>query len=88
MATSKRELLDTMNKELAQPGTVAYSKRQMELLVTCVEDVENAVLKLDASIRKSSDSSEKLGGKLVWLNGVLAVATAVGAIATFLQTIK
>jgi len=82
MTTGKRELLESMNKESAQPGSVTYAKRQMELMVACVEDVENAVLKLDKSIYRSSELSDRLGRKLFWLNVVLTVATVMVAVAT------
>ncbi len=88
MATGKRELLENMNREGAQPGGVTYAKRQMELIVACVEDVENAVLKLDGSIKRSSDLSDQLGRKLFWLNVILTAATVLGAVATFVQVIK
>ena len=84
----KWDLLEEMVNAGAQPGTVAYGKLEGRLHVTCVEDVEKAVLKLESAITRSADLSDSLGRKVFWLNVVLTIATAVGAFATVYQVIK
>ena len=88
MENGKREVLAEILLAGAQPGGVTHSKQHAELLVACVEDVEKALLGLDASIKAASAQSDRLGLRIVWLNVVLAIATAVGAVATFWQVFR
>lgn len=46
------------------------------------EKIKSAVADFQSAIEKIGEKSDKLSVKLLWLNIVLTIATAVGAIAT------
>jgi hypothetical protein len=57
----------------------------MEILVTCVEDLEKGLSNLEASMNNNAQSSDHLATKVFWLNVVLAFATVIGTLIAVYQ---
>lgn len=53
-----------------------------------VNEINISLVELKNVIKTSNNNSEKLSNKLLWLNVVLTIATAVGAIATAILAFK
>lgn len=83
---SKFRNTETLINDIASPmatsNGVGYERAKAELAAKLANDVSEIFEKLNTSILASSESSDKLGKKIFWLNIVLALATSVGAIAT------
>lgn len=75
-----RELVGT-----AQPGSPVHEQQKMGVVVRCTEDLEKALGSLEKSMNDNASASDKLSAKVYWLNVILAIATAVGTIATIAQ---
>lgn len=69
--------LDESLKELRHEINVSATKNS-----EAVNFVSNKLSELSSNIEKSQESSQKLGGKILWLNIVLTFATVIAAIAT------
>jgi len=80
----KNEILKTLI-DTAEPGSRAHEQQKMGIVVRCTEDLEKALGSLEKSMNHNANASDKLATKVYWLNVILAVATAVGTIATIVQ---
>jgi hypothetical protein len=68
-----------------QPGSPVHEQQKMGIVVRCTEDLEKAIGSLEKSMNLNASSSDRLAAKVYWLNVILAIATAIGAIATIAQ---
>jgi hypothetical protein len=78
---TKEEILADL-KGTAEPSSVVHEQQKMAIIVRCTQDLEKSLKSLEESQIKSSESTNKLSNRLVWLEITLVVATIVGAIAT------
>jgi hypothetical protein len=72
----------------AQVGSQIHEQQKAALTVLCTEDIEASLKSLENQLKLNSESSDKVGNKIFWLNVVLALATIVGAVATAFIAIK
>lgn len=81
---------DELLKQLCHTGrtTPEYLILQAALYARCAADIEEALQLLRDSVEAASKSSSCLSKRLLWLNVVLTIATAVGALATLLMALK
>ncbi len=70
------------------PGSEVHEQRKAGIVVRCTEDIEISMNSLKEQLIENSKSSHELSNRLFWLNGVLTVATVLGAVATVLMAIK
>lgn len=80
----KNEILKAL-VDTAEPGSRAHEQQKMGIVVRCTEDMEKALGSLEKSMNHNSSVSDKLATKVYWLNVILAIATAIGVIATIVQ---
>ena len=80
----KNEILSAL-VGTAQPGSPVHEQQKMGIVVRCTEDLEKALGSLEKSMNDNASASDKLAAKVYWLNVILAIATAVGTIATMAQ---
>lgn len=83
----KNTILDEMTK-VAQPGTQVHEQQKAAIIVRCTEDIESSLRSLQAQLNENSESSDRLGKKIFWLNVVLTIATGLGALATGIIAFK
>lgn len=83
----KNALLESL-LSTAEPGSVVHEAQKSAITVRCTEDIEHAIGQLRSSVDANSAAASKLGGRVLWLNAVLAAATVVMAIATVLLVRK
>jgi len=84
---SKEQLADKMHEFGGGTGPEPTHVLAM-LQVRCVSDLELALKSLEESQNKNAEASEKLAGRVFWLNLALTFATvvlAVVAVLTFLR---
>jgi hypothetical protein len=74
---NKRTLLKEHYKKW-WPGSQEHELRQLEIIIRCAEDIENATKSLEDSINSNAESSHKLSKRIFWLNILLAFATIAG----------
>ncbi|MBB1274596.1 hypothetical protein [Psychromonas sp. SR45-3] len=84
---TKGQILDEMASS-PRTGERINEVEKAAISVKCSEDIVNALTSLEAQLKLNSDSSDRVGNKIFWLNIVLAIATAVGAAATVFIAIK
>ncbi len=75
-------LINDFAAPMATPNGIQHERAKAELAAKLTCEVCAALESLDLSIKSSTESNDKLGKKVFWLNIVLALATSVGAIAT------
>ena len=80
----KNEILNSL-VDTAEPGSRAHEQQKMGIVVRCTEDLEKAIGSLEKSMNDNAIANDKLATKVYWLNVILAIATAVGTIATIAQ---
>ena len=80
----KNEILNAL-VGTAQPGSPVHEQQKMGIVVRCTEDLERALGSLTKSMNDNASASGKLAAKVYWLNVILAIAAAVGTIATIAQ---
>ena len=78
---NKTQVLDEL-AGTAQVGSQIHEQQKAALTVLCTEDIEASLKSLENQLKLNSESSDKVGNKIFWLNVVLALATLVGAVAT------
>jgi len=83
----KNQLLEDL-KGTAQVGSQVHEQQKAAIIVRSVEDIEHSINLLAQQLQENAKSSDSLGKKVFWLNGILAIATVVGAIATVVMAIK
>lgn len=84
----KKNRLAAESDQVGQSGSRTLEKRKLEVLVACTEDIERAVSKLEQSMTRNAESSQKLATRVAWLNVVLTAATVVGAAAAAMSLFK
>lgn len=72
----------------AQVGSSIHEQQKAAISVRCTEDIEAALAKVATQLKVNSESSDRIGNKLLWLNVVLALATLVAAVATVVIAVK
>lgn len=77
---TKEELLDFLPKSSLE-SSPKFETVKMRIFSKCTEEIVRAM-------DEASRASSRLGERIYWLNGILAVATAVMAIATVLLVFK
>ena len=81
---NKNEILTAL-LDTAEPGSRAHEQQRMGIMVRCTEDLEKALGSLEKSMNDNARASDKLATKVFWLNVILAIATAIGTVATIAQ---
>ncbi|MBI4618676.1 MAG: hypothetical protein HY739_00690 [Desulfobacterales bacterium] len=76
---SKNEILSEI-VGTAEPGSDVREQQKLGILVRCTEDIEAALKSLERSMSETANSSHELSKKVFWLNIILTIATAIGAI--------
>jgi len=71
--------------DVAMPGSRLHEQHKMAIIVHCTEDLEKSLTSLEKSMNNNAAASSKLAAKVLWLNVILATATAVGTIAGVAQ---
>ena len=84
---SKTQVLEEL-AGTAQVGSQIHEQQKAAITVLCTEDIESSLKSLENQLKLNSESSDKVGNKIFWLNVVLAFATIVGAVATAFIAIK
>jgi hypothetical protein len=84
---NKNQILDEM-EDTALVGSLIHEQQRAAISVRCTEDIETALAKVETQLKLNSESSDRVGNKLFWLNVVLASATIVAAVATVIIAIK
>lgn len=85
---SKADIL-SMIGEGAEPGSPKNEHLVAAITVRCTEDLERALKSLEQSQQQAAVASDKLAGRVYWLNFSIAVATVTGtviALLTFLRS--
>ena len=80
----KNEILSAL-VGTAEAGSRVHEQQKMGIVVRCTEDLERVLDSLEKSMNQNASASDKLAAKVYWLNVILAIATALGAIATVAQ---
>ncbi len=62
--------------------TAALMVKSSSDIESAAREVKNSVDKFEQTVQDIGKSSDRLSGKLLWLNVVLTVATIIGTIAT------
>ena len=83
-----KTLLDEISSPMASANGSGYERGKAELTAKLSNDICTILGKLHSSVIAGTESSDKLGKKIFWLNIVLAFATTVGAIATVVIAFK
>lgn len=65
----------------AIPGSAIFEQQRMAILVGVGEQIEGATDRLNATIQRAGEKSDRLARTLNWLTFVIAAATLVGAYA-------
>ena len=84
---SKNEILEDM-ADTAEVGSVVHEQQKAGIVVRCTEDIETSIDGLKEQLAENAKSSDKLSGRVFFLNIILTAATVVGAIATALIAVK
>ena len=79
----KNELLESF-----VAGTSENNIYKTAIFVRCTEDIETALKSVTDQIKESSESSDRLGNKVLWLNRVIFLATLVCVAATIVIAVK
>ena len=72
----------------ARPDTVVHEQLKSAILVRCTEDLEKKLADVATSITNAGEQSKKLSSKLLYLNIILTILTALGLIVTILGVLK
>lgn len=91
---SYRELAGEFSKETSH-NTLKGEQYQVAVMAKCTEEiaatvgtVSQAVGNFRRSVEEIGKKSDELSQRIFWLNVILAVATAVGAIATVVLAVQ
>jgi hypothetical protein len=84
---TKEQLLEEFSQKNSH-NTLEGEQYTAAIMVKSAADIESAVTDFKAVAKNIGDSSGELSKKLLWLNIVLTIATAVGAIATVILVFK
>ena len=84
---SKTDILSMIGDE-ASPGSKKNEHLMAAITVRCTEDLERALKSLEESQRQSTTVSDKLAGRVYWLNLVLTAATVIGTIIALLTFLR
>ena len=88
---SDEELINRMDQSLSQKPTdkdqiqIALTMRFTQQITQSISHLSDNMDRLNTSIKKYSDSSDKLTKRIFYLNIILTIATAVGATATLIM---
>ena len=83
---SKTEILSMVGE--AQPESQKNEHLIAAITVRCTEDLERALRSLEESQQQNASASDKLAGRVYWLNFAIAAATVVGTIIAFLTFLR
>lgn len=84
---TKEQLLEEFSQK-GSHNTLEGEQYTAAIIVKSAADIEAAVENFKVAVEKIGESSDTLSKKLLWLNIVLTVATAVGAVATAILAFK
>ncbi len=84
---TKEDLLSEL-PETANVASPVFEQQRMGIVVRCTQDLEARLTDLTSALSNGIKSGTDLNKRLVWLNGVLTVATLIGAFATLLIAIS
>ena len=84
---SAEEILELIGKQQSH-NTLLGEQYSAAITVRVSRDIETALNNLKDTIADSAEKSDKFSNRIYFLNWVLTIATAVGAIATVLLAIK
>ena len=86
---SREEILKNYRPSTYQDyQKVAVLVRATDDIVSASDTLSNSVDQITASINNASESANKLSSRLLWLNILLAIITAVGVIFTLISAFK
>lgn len=68
-----------------QAGSNAFEQSKAVLMQSNAEQLITGLDQLEHTITESSKESGRLGTRVFWLNIIITIATAIGAIATVVQ---
>ena len=70
------------------PNEAGHITHKLQFHAACVEEITVALESLTQQIKKDSEASDRLSGRVFWLNVILALLTFVGALFTVLSFFK
>jgi len=91
---TKEELLEEFatktshNTLEGEQYTAAVMVKSAADIESAAKEVKDSIEQFEDTVRGIGESSDRLSGKLLWLNVVLTIATIIGAIATAMIAFK
>ncbi len=83
----KNDLLKRLHTD-AEVGTKVWEQQRMGIIVRCTEDIEKGLKSFEGTVEKSATASDKLAGRVFWLNVMLGLISVLGVVFTVLQFFK